>query len=63
MITLNKKLLCLWAFTFSIFLANAQTFFSEGKEKLIYYSPDIAPTAVCVEDMEGVNGGRLISKW
>ena len=61
MIKLNKKQLCLWAFTCNIFLVSAQTFFSEGKEHLIYYSPDIAPTAVCVEDMDGDGDQDILS--
>ncbi len=36
---------------------NAQNFFSELEETLIYYSPEIAPTAVCTGDLD--NDGHL----
>lgn len=58
---MNKRYLILCVFTFLIYFAEAQNFFSEQEENLIFYSPEIAPTAVCVGDIEGDGDTDILS--
>lgn len=51
----------IWVIACSIFVVNAQSFFSEQEENLIYYSPDIAPTAVCVGDIDSDGDQDILS--
>jgi hypothetical protein len=57
----DKRSFFTWVFALNLFVANAQTFFSEQEEHLIYYSPAIAPTAVCAGDIEGDGDTDILS--
>ena len=58
---MNIRYLFICAFAFNIIVVGAQTFYSEQEENVIYYSPDIAPTAVCVGDIEGDGDQDILS--
>lgn len=58
---LSKRHLICCVCAFNMLVLNAQTFFSEQEEHMIFYSPDIANTAVCVGDLQGDGSPDILS--